>query len=254
MGIETGTMLRKRGAEVTIVELLPRVLSRMLDPDVSKRVEDIIRANGVELKVKTSVTSIDGEVKVEGVSLGRKKVTCDMVVLAIGVAPNLEIIRGSGIKANRGVLVDQHMQTNVKEIYSAGDITEVRELVQGSIGSYAIWPNAIEQGRIAALNMAGVITVYEGAEVVNILDVFGTPVIAMGGTTQTIGKCQKIVRDYPGRYKKLLMKDGRILGLQFVGEVRNTGPLYSFMKDGTDVSKIKERLLDDNYVHVPETG
>jgi NAD(P)H-nitrite reductase large subunit len=257
MGIETGTMLKKRGVDVTIVELLPRVLSRMLDPDVSKRVESILQGNGIELMLNTSVESIVGENRVEGVLLGKKKkkISCDMVVIAIGVAPNLAILTGSGTKANRGILVDQNMRTSVKDIYAAGDITEVREVIQGNVGSYAIWPNAIEQGRVAALNMAGIPTEYDGAEMVNILDVFGTPVVAMGGTTETIGKGndrEEIVREYSHSYRKLLLRDNRILGLQFVGDVRNTGPFYSLMKEGIDVGSLKDRLLDENFVHLPD--
>jgi len=252
MGVETATMLKKRGIEVTIVELLPRILSRMIDPDVSLKVEEIIRRNGVKLLLNKAVTAVKGTTDVQGVQIGKRTISCDMVVCAIGVAPNLEIMKGTQIRTARGIIVDQHLRTNLADIYAAGDITEVYEQISGRQGSYAIWPNAIEQGRVAGLNMAGVPTPYEGAEVVNILDVFGTPVIAMGGTTETIGKCQNIVREYSHSYRKLLLRENRILGLQFIGDVRNTGPFYSLMKEKTDVGPLKDRLLDENFVHMPE--
>ena len=125
----------------------------------------------------------------------------------------------------------------------------MREQIGGRQGSFAIWPNAIEQGRIAGLNMAGTTTItYAGAEIVNVLDIFETPVVAMGYTSQDIGRCKVISRSTPHTYKKILLKNKRILGLQFVGSIRNTGPLYSLMKKGRDVSGIEERLLDDNFV------
>lgn len=252
MGIETATMLRKRGIEVTVVELLPGILSRMLDPDVSRKVEEIIRRNGVNLLLNRAVTAVQGTHDVQGVQIGKRAIPCDMVVVAIGVAPNLLVVKGSGIRTDRGIIVDRHMRTNRTNIYAAGDITEVIDRISGTQGSYAIWPNAIEQGRVAGLNMAGVPSSYEGAEVVNILDVFGTPVITMGGTSRTLGKCRSIVREYPHSYRKLLVKENRIMGLQFVGEMRNTGPFYSFMKEGTNVASVMDRLLDENFVHLPD--
>jgi NAD(P)H-nitrite reductase large subunit len=149
------------------------------------------------------------------------------------------------------------MQTNMEGIFAAGDIAEVREQIEGRQGTYAIWPNAVEQGRVAGLNMAGVRTVYGGADVVNVLDVFDIPVVAIGNISETLGETgemeetEVIARSTPHDHKKLLLGDGRLLGLQFVGTIRNTGTLYSFMKKGRDVGGMKDRLLDDNFVHAP---
>ena len=252
MGVETAIMLNKRGIEVTIVEMLPNILSRMLDPDISKKITDILKDHGIKIVLNDSVKSINGVKKVTGVSLNKSKLSCDMVVLAIGVRPNIEIVKNSGIKVKLGVIVDSTMQTNRKNIYAAGDIAEVFEQIEGKQGSFAIWPNAIEQGRIAGLNMSGIDTKYEGAEIVNVLDIFDTPVVAMGRTFKEIGKCKAITRFTPYTSKKILIKNNRILGLQFVGTIRNAGTFYSLMKKGTDISDIEEILLDDNFVIAPD--
>jgi NADPH-dependent 2,4-dienoyl-CoA reductase/sulfur reductase-like enzyme len=254
MGVETATMMRKQGIKVTIIEMLPHILTRMLDPDISEKVAEILKKHGINLVLNDTVTSINGKEKVIGVSLKKKRISCDMVVIAIGVVSNIGILQGSKIKANHGVLVDSKMQTNIKDIFAAGDITEVHEQIEGKQGSFAIWPNAIEQGRIAGLNMAGKPTSYEGAEVVNVLDVFDTPIVAMGGTSKDIGKCKVFLRFTPYTFKKILLKNQRIVGLQFVGSIRNTGTFYSLMKKGSDVSSIKERLLDDNFMIAPDIG
>ena len=144
------------------------------------------------------------------------------------------------------------MHTNKKDIFAAGDITEVREQIEGVKGSFAIWPNAIEQGRIAGLNIAEKHTKYDGAEVVNVLDIFNTPIVAMGRTSKEIGKCKVISRFTPQFSKKILLKNSRIVGLQFVGTIRNTGTFYGLMKKGLDISAIEERLLDDNFVIAPD--
>lgn len=252
MGVETATMLRKQEIDVSIVEMLPNVLSRMIDLDISEKVAEILKEHGVKLLLNDTVKSVNGDKTVTGVSLGKRTLHCDMVVVAIGVAPNIDILQGSGITVNHGVIVDSTMQTNVRNIYAAGDIAEVREQIEGKQGSFAIWPNAIEQGRIAGLNMAGKSTIYEGAEVVNVLDVFDTPVVAMGYTSMDIGRCKVISRFTSHTSKKILLKNKKIVGLQFVGTIRNAGTFYSLMKKGTDVSSIKERLLDDNFVIAPE--
>jgi NAD(P)H-nitrite reductase large subunit len=253
MGVETATMLRERGLNVTIVEMLPYILSRMLDPDISEKVADILKHHDVKLVLNDTMKSVNGTKTVTGVTLGKNVLRCDMVILAIGVIPNIDIAQGTGIKVNQGVIVDSTMQTNMRDIYAAGDIAEVREQIEGKQGSFAIWPNAIEQGRIAGLNMAGKYTPYDGAEVVNVLDVFGTPVVAMGSTSKDVGKSKVISRFTPHTSKKILLKNQRIVGLQFIGTIRNTGTFYCLMKKGTDVSSIEHKLLDDGFVVAPYT-
>ena len=212
----------------------------------------ILKNHDIKLVLNDSVESVNGKKTVKSVSLGKNTLRCDMVVLAIGVTPNVDIVKGSGIEVNQGVIVDSKMQTNKKNIYAAGDIVEVREQIEGKQGSFAIWPNAIEQGRIAGLNMTGRLIKYEGAEVVNVLDVFDTPVVAMGRTSLEIGKCKVISCFTPHASKKILLKNNRILGLQFVGTIRNAGTFYSLMKKGLDVSSVEGRLLDDNLVVAPD--
>jgi NAD(P)H-nitrite reductase large subunit len=252
MGIETAVMLKKKGLNVSIVEMLPHILMRMLDVDISRKVEEILKEHDINLLLNDTLKRIYGDKKVTGVSLDKTKLSCDMVVLAIGVRPNIELINGSGIKTNQGIIVDSTMQTNKKNIFAAGDIAEVREQIEGSIGSFAIWPNAIEQGRIAGLNMVGKHVKYDGAEIVNVLDIFNIPVVAMGRTYKEIGKCNIISRFTPQYFKKILVKNNNIVGLQFIGTIRNVGTFYSLMKKRTDISSIKNRLLDDNFVIAPD--
>jgi NADPH-dependent 2,4-dienoyl-CoA reductase/sulfur reductase-like enzyme len=252
MGIEIANMLNIRGIKVTIVEKLPHILSRMIDSDMSEKVAEILKEHGIKLVLNNTVKSVNGKTAVKGVTLDKKRLTCDMVVLAIGVAPNVELVKGSGIKFNHGIIVDSKMQTNKKDIFAAGDIAEVREQIEGKQGSFAIWPNAIEQGRIAGLNIAGKNIKYDGAEVVNVLDVFDIPIVAMGRTSHMIGKCNVLSRFTPQASKKILIKNNKIVGLQFIGTIRNTGTFYSLMKKGSDVKDISDRLLDENFMINPE--
>jgi NAD(P)H-nitrite reductase large subunit len=252
MGVETATMLKKQGINVTIVEMLPHLLSRMLDSDISEKVVEILKKHGIKLVLNDTVKSINGDKKVTSVSLKKKTLSCDMIVVAIGVRPNINILQGSGIEVTQGVIVDSKMQTNIKDIFAAGDIAEVQEQIEGKQGSFAIWPNAIEQGRIAGLNIAGKTTSYDGAEMINVLDIFDTPVVAMGHISKEINKSDSISRFTPQFSKKILLKNNRIVGLQFIGTIRNSGTFYSLMKNGDDISSIQSRILDDNFIIAPE--
>ena len=251
IGIETATTLKKQGIETSIIELLPNILAKMLDPDMSKIVAKKLEEHDITLHLNNTVKKINGDKKVESVSLIKNKINCDMLVIAIGVTPNIHIVKNSGIKTNHGIIVNSAMQTNMNNIYAAGDIAEVHEHIEGRTGIFAIWPNAIEQGRIAGLNMADKKTTYSGADVVNVLDIFNTPIVAMGFTSQVIKKCKVISRFTPNTYKKILIKKNRIIGLQFIGTIRNTGIFYSLMKKGTDINSIEDRLLDDNFIITP---
>jgi NAD(P)H-nitrite reductase large subunit len=252
MGIETAIMLTKKEIKVSVVEMLPHILSRMLDPDISNKMTEILKNHGIKLILNDSVKNINGEKKVTDVYLNKNKLRCDMVVIAIGVRPNIELVKDSGIKINKGIIVDSTMQTNIKDIYAAGDIAEVRDQIEGKLGSFAIWPNAIEQGRIAGSNMANKKIIYNGAEVVNVLDVFDTPIVTMGQTSKEIGKCKVVTRNTPTSSKKILLKNNKIVGLQFIGTIQNAGVFYSLMKKGSDVSGILDRMLDDNFVIAPD--
>lgn len=251
MGVETATMLKKQGIKTSIIELLPNILSKMLDSDMSQIVAKKLEEHDITLYLNNTIKKINGDKKVESVSLRKNKINCDMLVVAIGVTPNIHIVQNSGIKTNHGIIVNSEMQTNMNNIYAAGDIAEVHEHIEGRTGIFAIWPNAIEQGRIAGLNMADKKTTYSGADVVNVLDIFNTPIVAMGFTSQVIKKCKVISRFTPDTYKRILIKNNRIIGLQFIGTIRNTGVFYSLMKKGTDISSIEDRLLDDNFIITP---
>ena len=252
MGVETAAMIKKRGIEVSIIEMLPQILLRMLDSDISHKVAQILKDNGIKLILNNSVKSVNGKKKVASVTLGKETLNSDMVVISIGVNPNIDIVQNSGIAVHHGIIVDTKMKTNINDIYAAGDIAEVRDQIEGKKGLFAIWPNAVEQGRIAGLNMGGKQINYSGADMINVLDIFGIPVVAMGYTSKDIGKSEVISRFTPHTSKKILLKNNRIVGLQFIGTIRNVGTFYGLMKKGTDISDIKHRLLDDNFIITPE--
>lgn len=248
IGVECAIALRKLGLQVSVFEMLDWVLPKMLDEDSSGEVQKVLEREGIEFHLGQQVSEIVGKAKVSGVLAGKKKTSCDMVVLGIGVRPNTEFLKGSGIKVNHGVVVDEHMRTSVKDIYAAGDVVEADDKIRGTKRVNAIWPNAIQQGRIAGYNIAGEEKVYDGVESINILDVYGVPVLSMGMSSFEL-KDFEVEKSKTNRsFKKLLLKDGKIAGVQMVGAIRNSGYLLSLVKRGIEVDDIREHLLEDRFV------
>jgi nitrite reductase (NADH) large subunit len=242
-GLEAAVAIRKKGINVTIVEMLESLLPRMLDLDVANGLKEMLRAKGIKIFLNERAEEIQGVQKVEAVKTSKRRLKTDTVIITAGVRPNLEILEGSPIKTNLGIIVDEHMMTNLKNVYAAGDVIEFKDGLLGLRMINAIWPNAVEQGRIAAYNILGISKRFEGSDIVNIIDIFGTPVVAMGYMKSELKNPEEIViqaRDY----FKLLVKDNRILGFQGIGKraLRYGGLIHSLMKSQADIGKIKPDL------------
>ncbi|MFX1509448.1 MAG: NAD(P)/FAD-dependent oxidoreductase [Promethearchaeota archaeon] len=245
VGLESATALHRLGAKVTIIEREKHLLPRMLDEDTAEIVTQLLQKQNVEVQTSTSVSKILGDKTVTGAQVGRKQLHCDLVVVAVGVRPNLDIIKGTRIKTNEGILVNEYMQTNVEHIYAAGDVAEALDRATNELKINAIWPNAISQGRIAAQNMLGQQISYQGSDAINLINIFETPVLSIGRTLSEIGTCE-VIRIYRNEvYRKLFLCDGKVMGYQSVGDLRNAGFLLHAHRTGADISDVVESLKKD---------
>lgn len=251
-GIETVLSLHERGIKTVIVEMLPRVLARILDEDMTEPVEHVLQAKGIEIKLGEEVIRITGDKTVSGIRLkGGGLITGDLVIISIGVKPNISFLAGSGIITNRGIIVNENMRANIENIYAAGDVAETRDFISGKPALSAIWHNALEQGRIAALNMINIPTVYEGTVSINTLNLDGLSVTGMGQTSAEVkGQGTNGIEEikYKNRQsiRKIILRDNRIIGFQCVGSFRNLGVIWTNITKRADVSTIKHHLLKDN--------
>jgi NAD(P)H-nitrite reductase large subunit len=158
-------------------------------------------------------------------------------------------MEGTGVETHHGILVKDDMQTSVPGIYAAGDVVEVRSRHTGSPTLGAIWPNAIDQGRVAGIAMAGKEVWYEGSEMLNVVNLFSVPAVSLGLTDfladQEGRDYETVVFNPPGNrvFKKLLVEDDRIIGAQMVGDVANAGVVVNYMRNAWDASEIEERVL-----------
>jgi len=217
-----------------------RVLSRILDLPASVLVARELAENELEVITGEGIERIE-----EGRAYLRsgKVRECDLVVFGKGVRPNVDFLKGSGIKTNRGIIVDERQETNVEGVYAAGDVAETMDIVYGGRRVNALWPTAVEQGRIAALNMASKPAIYKGSIAHNMLEVFGLPIFTAGmGREEGPQVLRKRGKDF---YHKIVLDDGILKGVIFVGEVKNEGFYLFLMKNRVDVSPFTTALLNN---------
>ncbi|MBI3814462.1 MAG: NAD(P)/FAD-dependent oxidoreductase [Nitrospinae bacterium] len=259
IGIKAVEGLHAVGVDVTVVELASEVLSRALDKDASRIVQRRMEDAGIEVITSNEVIEITGRGDLaSGVVLrDKKKIKCDLVIIAIGVIPNTGFLKESGIKINRGIVVDEKMETNIKGVYAAGDVAEALNIITGEKMPIPIWPLAQRQGAIAGDNMSGGDSVYKGGFPMNSIEFPGVPTISMGITDPRGEGYESFIKNDSanGNYKRIILKDNKIVGAILVGDdIDRAGILTGLIKEQTPVTAFKDKLLDRNFgfVHLPK--
>ncbi len=242
-----------RGAKLTIVEVAPRILPRMVDAVCAEIVQHWLERHGVILRTGVTLTKIED--KGGARKLHFKKgapLTADVVIMATGIRTNLEWLRGSGIEladdGQGGILVDDHLRTNVKSVYAAGDVARTRNLVTGAAEVHAIEPTAQEHGRVVGANMAGRDLAYRGSLLMNIVEVCHLDVASFGQWDDPKADVYTAVRPAQSQYRKLLFHGGRLTGAMICGPANDiwttndVGMLKGLVYSGVDLSAWKAHL------------
>ena len=238
IGLRTGYALSLRGVKVKIVVKSSQVLSQMLDKESAEMIQGVMREHGIDIRTGRDAIEIVGKESVEGVILDNgERINCQLVVIGKGVQPNVDFISSTPIKVNEGIVADETMRTNLPDVYVAGDVAETYDLSTGKTGVNAIWPCAFEQGRVAGLNMAGKKAKYGGSFRMNSLDFYGLPVISMGVTRPDGNGFQQVQKKTKNTYRKLVLKDGHIIGAILVGHVQKAGIFTTLLKKRINVSE-----------------
>jgi NAD(P)H-nitrite reductase large subunit len=250
IGVSVTEALVRRGVEVTIVEMKERILNTILDEEASTLEANALKRAGVEVITGHTVDKIGSYSPGEatGVSLDDSRpIPCEIIITAIGVQPRIELVAGSEVEINRGIVVDRHMATSEPDIYACGDVAEAYDFIYGENRLTPIWPNACVGGRIAGLNMAGIPTEYKGGTAMNAVKYFGTSIVSAGMVTPPDDSYEIVSEKHDDIYKKVVLKDGRIVGMVFAGDIEKSGIIYNLMKDGVDASRFKEVLVADDF-------
>jgi NAD(P)H-nitrite reductase large subunit len=246
VGVESSISLKRRGMEVTLLEQLGHVLPTVFDEEAASIIQKRIQNLGIRTITGEKALQFTGNGHVRSVVTDSREIECDMVVLAVGIKPAIELAQNSGIEIGTlgGIKVNSQMMTSVSDIYAAGDVAETYDITRDSYWINAIWPCAVEQGHLAGLNMVGRETLYEGSFRRNSIGNFiGVPAISMGLThaeTCSTGEggeaFQEIKRRTKDTYKKIIIKNGYLVGAILVGQTQKAGLFHILLKKRISVS------------------
>jgi nitrite reductase (NADH) large subunit len=241
LGLEAANALRKMGKGVTIVEFSPRLLPRQLDVEGAKRLTTIMERMGFSFRLDAKTETIVGDGAVTAVRLnGGETLPAQMVIISAGVRPNMELAKTLGLACDKGIKINDHLLTSRQDIYAAGDCTEFNGM------PYGIWPAAMEQGKIAGANMAGVDMVYTGTTMANTLKVVGIDLASAGDIDAENKKdAKKLMNE--NAYKKIVMDNGRIIGCIMLGDTKAFPKITKLISSEIDISKFKDQILEEGF-------
>jgi NAD(P)H-nitrite reductase large subunit len=238
-----------RGATLTVVEIAPQILPRMIDRDGALLVEQWLRNHGVAIHTGVQLTAIEDAGSQKRLRFqGVPDVLADLVIMATGIRTNLEWLAGSGIEVQRGIQVDAHLRSNVPNVYAAGDIAEGRDLVTGQPAVHAIEPTAMEHGRIVGANMAGQPLAYRGSLLMNIVEVQGLEIASFGAWDDPQAEVFSALRPERPAYRKLLWQGERMTGAMMLGRAEDVwttndvGMLKGLVQSGMRLGEWKPYL------------
>ncbi|NIM03404.1 FAD-dependent oxidoreductase [bacterium] len=250
IGLRAAYSLHARNKQVKVIVKSNQVLSQMLDSGAANFIRRKIEQKGIQVMTGLAAVEFLGGKEVSGLVLDDgRKLECELVIVGKGVRPNLELVKGTEIKTDYGIIVDDYLQTNFPNIYAAGDVAQGKDLISGQSTINALWPCAVAQGRVAGLNMAGKKLKYDGSMAMNSVEFFGLPVISMGITRPKDKEYEQLVREDEKNfvYKKVVLRKNRVQGMILVNKIEQAGVMGILMRKKVDVSSIKEMLLEDKF-------
>ncbi|OGF54457.1 MAG: hypothetical protein A2Z21_00420 [Candidatus Fraserbacteria bacterium RBG_16_55_9] len=240
----------RQGVEVTVAADSPRILSQMMSEGAATVYEDLFEERGIHVRTRVTAQEILGGECVEGVRFADgTRLDCQLIVMGKGVEANLELIEGTDIQYEHGILVNERCCTNIENIYAAGDVAQTMDVVRGEKWTNALWPCAVEQGRIAGSNMTGQVMRYQGSMAMNSVQFLDLPVISAGLAGLREKNYEEEIIQRPSRwvYRRVLLTEGRIVGFVLVGEIERAGLIRLLMSKRVDVSTLKDSLFDRNF-------
>lgn len=257
VNLKTAFALLERGIKVTLVVKSLEILSQLMEPEDAFILKEALIASGLEVLTGRSAKRVNTKNgSVQSVSLDDgSEIGCEMVCIGKGVRPNVEFLKDSSILIENGVVVDRFTETNIKDIFSAGDVAVTFNPITGQRVSTALWTNAVEMGRCAGLNMIGQKTQYAGTfGVMNATQLAGIPFVSMG-IVHTQGTDYEVYRYHSkGAYRKLVFSpDGsKLVGVLLIGDITNAGLYRYLIRENKTIQTMKDLIIHHrlNYGHL----
>ena len=235
LGLEAAYGLAKAGARVTVLHLMDRLMERQLDPHAAALLKRAVERKGIEVVLEADTAEISGEHRVEGVALkDGRTIAADAVVVAIGIRPSADLARDAGIAVQRGIVVDDALETSTAGIHAIGECAEHRGICYGLVEP------AHEQARVLADRLAGRDAHYAGSVLATNLKVSGVNVFSAGDFLGADGSEEIVLTDPElGVYKKLVLAHGRLVGAVLFGDTADGLWYLDLIRSETDIENIR---------------
>ena len=239
LGLEAAYGLAKAGAPVTLIHLMDRLMERQLDAPAAELLKSQVERKGIRVLLNANTARLHGETHVESVELvDGRRIDADAVIFAAGIRPNVTLAKEAGIAVNRGIVVDDTLQTGAPDIFALGECAEHRGICYGLVEP------AYEQARVLARHLAGGAASYGGSVVATNLKVSGVSVFSAGDFIGAPGTETIVLNDIRhGTYKKLVVSEGRLTGAVLVGDVGDALWYLELIRDGQPIARIRNRMM-----------
>ena len=240
LGLEAAYGLAKAGARVTLLHLMDRLMERQLDHRAALMLQRAVEARGIAVRLQAQTARISGNGRVEGVELrDGTTIAADAVVVAVGIRANAALARTAGLEVGRGIVVDDHLETNAAGVHAIGECAEHRGCCYGLVEP------AYEQAQLLARRLAGERASYPGSVLATNLKVSGVNVFSAGDFLGATAEAEEIVLSDPaaGVYKKLVIAHGRLVGAVLFGDTADGLWYLDLIRTGTPVARLRDDLV-----------
>jgi len=245
LGLETARALHTAGLDVTVIEFFPYLLPRQLDEEGAEVLQSLLEAQGMNVITGATTQAVLGDVCADCIRLkDRRIVEGELVLFSTGIRSEISLAQAAGLETNRGIVVDDQLQTSTEDVFAAGDAAEFEGRV------YGIIPPAIEQARDAAANMvAPESTTYTGTLPSTTLKVAGAELTSLGEAVVEGEEYTELRHADPaaGHYRKFVLHNGNVVGAILLNEKEQTKPIIQLIERQVDVSAHVDQLLDDDF-------
>lgn len=239
IGLKCAEGISDKVSKITVVDLADRILPSILDDKGSVMVQQHIEKHGIEFILSDSVAEFSENT---ATLKSGKKLEFDILVIAVGVRPNTELVGEAGGKVNRGILTDDKCRTSLKDVFAAGDCTESFDVSSGQEKVLALLPNAYKQGEVAGITMAGGCDAdYDDAIPMNAIGFWGMHVVTAGSY-----EGESRVYETENSYKKLVTRDGVLKGYILIGDIKRAGIYTRLVREQTPLDEIDFELVAEN--------
>lgn len=235
IGLKCAEGIAGKAKSITVVDMADHILPSILDQEASAPVQRRLEEHGIEFVLSDAAQELQPD---RAVLKSGRDIRFDILVMAVGVRPNVRLVQNAGGAVKRGIVTDSRGQTSIPDVYAAGDCTESRDITTGEEKVLALLPNAYLQGECAGINMAGGNQSYDKAIPMNSIGFFGLHLM-------TAGSCggEAYLEKNGGNYKKLFVRENRLAGYILIGDVARAGIYTSLIREQTPLSALDFELI-----------